>query len=52
MPREPEVPSGPHLVLSHLMSIAMETRVEMKAMSQCVGLFIPVIVWEPRSCAA
>lgn len=53
MPRNPEVSSRPHLVLSYLMSISMETRVEMRAtvVSQCVGQFIPAMVWEP-SCAS
>lgn len=54
MPRNREVSFSPHLVLSQLLSISIETRVEMRAaaMSQRVGRFIPAMVWEPKGCAA
>lgn len=54
MPRNHEVSLSPHLVLSQLLSIPIETRVETRAaaMSQRAGRYIPATVWEPRGCAA
>ena len=46
MPWNQEVSQSPHLVLSQLMSISIETRVETRAaaMSQPVGWFVPAKV--------